>query len=164
LPEKEEKTFAKKTVEKLDDEIVGDYQDSTVASDFDILQKFIDEQFKTLNESIKNIPGSAFGGVTKIFSAGIGKIWGGISLLSKNVKGFAKNTVSRISGFAKSIAGGTIGKIGKAISGLGKGIGSVMKGIGGLGSKLKTGIASAFGGIGAKIGGFFSKLNPFKKS
>ena len=164
MPEKEEKTFAKKTVKKLDDEIVGDYQDSTVASDFDILQKFIDEQFKTLNESIKNIPGSAFGGVTKIFSAGIGKIWGGISSLGKTVTGFAKNTVSRISGFAKSIAGGAIGKIGKAISGLGKGIGSVMKGIGGLGSKLKTGIAGVFGGMGSKIGGFFSKLNPFKTS
>lgn len=97
-----------------------------------------------------------------MLTAGIGKVWSGISLLGRNVAGFTKNATQRMAGIAKAVTGGVFSGIGKTLNNISKGVGTVFGGIKGLGSKLSSGIMGGIAGMGAKIGGFFAKLNPFR--
>ena len=163
--EKNEDQDEKKPEEaKEKDEEAGDFKDSTPANNFYTLQTFVQKQFDTLNENLKNIPGQSgiFSKMKSFMSNSFLSVVKKISSIGKSLAKGSVAVIKKIGGLAKGlgkVAAFPIVAVASGVKALGKGMKSVMSGIGKIGSKVGGAIAAPF----KKIGGFFSSLNPFKR-
>ena len=156
--------FGNKKVESIEDETEGDYQDSTIAQNFQTLQNAIDKQLEAINNNVKNLTGfSILGGFVGFATKGIGAILSGVKSVTGKVTSLTKNVVSKVFNISKAIGSGALSAISKSIKGITKGIGSVVGAVGKIGKGIGAGFAKIGNGIksfGAKVGGAIA--HPFK--
>ena len=161
---KEGQTFRDKEVDSLKDETDGDYQDSTIATNFVTMQNFVQQQVDQLNDHIAAIPGGlGLGKLVKFVGTSIGRCVVAVGKLGNKIGKFAKSSLVGIANVSKFLVGG-------AFKGITKTLGFIKNGIGKVGSlvgKVAGGIGKGFKAIGAGIKGIGSKvggaiLHPFK--
>ena len=153
--EEESNKFGNKKVESLDDEKQGDFQDSTIAQNFQLLQDNISKQLEAIDNNVKRLTGfSVLGGFVGFATKGIGAILSGVAAVSGKIATLSKNVVSKVFNISKAIGSGALNAISKTIATLSNGIGNVI----GLVGKIGKGISAGFSKIGNGIKSFGSKV------